>query len=341
MKLRYIYILIAIGTSNFLMSQQDPHSSVWFQSRALVNPAAVATEVEDFSFYTNFRYQYFTMDGQPMRTNSFAGEFRIPDKSDRGNHFGVGLNVYNDQTGDLKFVTNSISIPINYTLNIDFQNKLSIGICPGFFQQSFDPAAQTWENMWNGNSFDPTIPNNENFRNAYSTLDFGTGMFYEFNIRDKSRYYAGINFKHLTAQKIDFSFSGNKLYPLLTVHAGADIVTKKRNMKISPQFVYFKNGPNHSFCIGTSAETLIDEGSRITTLRKSKSIQYGFFYRYNDAIVSTFGVNISGFKVGLAFDATVSNLNESNKSIGAIELYMKYSFMNKTSNGKKKKKKDK
>ena len=340
MKLRYLFfVLICCGITNTSFSQQDPNSSVWFMSRGLLNPAAVATEVEDISFFTNFRYSYFTIDAAPMRTNGFVAEFKVPDKSERDNNFGIGINAYNDQVGDSKYTTNSISIPVSYTLELDFRNKLSIGVSPGFFQQSFDPQNQTWENMWNGNSFDPSISNNENFRNSYSTLDFGTGIFYELNIRNKSKYYAGLSFKHLTAQKIDFSFSGNKLYPLMTIHAGADIITKKRNMRISPQLIYYKSGPNNSFVIGTTAETLIDEGSRITTLRKSKSIQYGFYYRVNDAIVSTIGFNISGFKAGLAFDATVSNFNESNKSIGAVEVYLKYAFMKKSSKGSKKKKK--
>ncbi len=339
MKSLYLFfIFIFCGISQISLAQQDPNSSMWFMSRGLVNPAAVATEIEDVSFFTNFRYSYFTIDAAPMRTNGFVAEFKVPDKSDRDNNFGIGINAYNDQVGDSKYMTNSISIPVSYTLELDFQNKLSIGVSPGFFQQSFNPEAQTWENQWNGNSFDNTLPNNENFRESYSTLDFGTGIFYELNIRDKSKYYAGLSLKHLTGQKIDFSFSGSKLYTLLTVNAGADIITKKRNMRISPQVIYTKNGPNNSFIIGTSAETLIDEGSRITNLRKSKSIQYGFYYRVNDAIISTIGFNISGFKAGLAFDATISNFNEANKSIGAVELYLKYSFMKKSSKGSKKKK---
>ena len=46
-----------------LIAQQDIHSSNWYFSNALVNPAAVATDGSSYSIFSNFRMQYFTIGG--------------------------------------------------------------------------------------------------------------------------------------------------------------------------------------------------------------------------------------------------------------------------------------
>jgi type IX secretion system PorP/SprF family membrane protein len=322
-----------------LKAQQDIHSSNWYYANALINPAAVATDGSTYSIYTNFRLQYFTLGGAPMRTNSLSAEMKMPDQSGSSNSFGMGLNFYNDQTGDGRFMTNSFAIPVSYTINLDYQNKLSIGLSPGFYTQGYNPNYQTWESQWNGTTFNPDAVSGENLNRSYVALDMGAGMFYQIERDDRSKYFAGFSAKHLTRPKIDFSFNGDKLYPLYTIHAGAEFTSKKKYLKVRPNVVYYSNGANKSVVFGSSAETLLDEGARVTTLRKYKSLQYGFYYRWNDAIIATFGVNIEGFMAGLSFDANVSSLNSASNSIGAIELYFKYGLVTKSTDTKKKKKK--
>ena len=322
-------------------AQQDIHSSNWYFSNALVNPAAVSTDGANYSAFTNFRMQYFTVGGAPMRTNSLSAEMKIPDQSGGENNFGLGLNFYNHQTGDARFMTTSFAIPVSYTIQLDYQNKLSVGLSPGFYTQGFNPSAQTWESQWNGSVFNPDAPTGENLNRSYAALDIGTGLFYQIERDNRSKFYAGFSAKHLTRPKVDFSFGGDKLYPLFTFHGGAEFISKKKYFKLRPQVIYHSNGPNSSLVFGTSAETLLYEGARVTTLVKTKSLQYGFYYRWNDAIIATFGINIEGFQAGLSFDANVSSLNNATNSIGAIELYLKYSMITKSTDTKKKKKKKK
>jgi hypothetical protein len=58
---KIVYIVLAVLTLGNAVAQQDIQSSNWYQSNTLLNPAAVATEDPDFGFYTNCRFQYFTI----------------------------------------------------------------------------------------------------------------------------------------------------------------------------------------------------------------------------------------------------------------------------------------
>ena len=330
-KMKKIYFLIvALFTYGELSAQQDIQSSNWYQSNTLLNPAAVATEDSDFGFYTNCRFQYFSIGGQPMRTNTFAADVKIPDQQGKNNHFGVGLNAYNHQTGDGRLMTTNISIPVSYTMQVDKYNKLSVGISPGFFMQGFSTADQTWESQWTGLGFntDPST-SGENLNNSYTALDIAAGLYYQLEI-DGSYFTGGFSAKHLTRPKIDFSFGGDRLYSLYTFHLGGDIETIRDNLRVSPNVILYQSGPNTSLVFGASVDNLLDEGAKYTNLRKSKSLSYGVYYRWNDAIVATFGMNIAGYRFGLSFDATVSNLSDVNNSIGALEVYFKSQFFSKT-----------
>lgn len=317
-------LLLFLSISAFSIAQQDKNLSIWYQTPVLYNPGALSTGEEDFSFTTNFRSQWLTIPepGIGMRTNTLNAEFKVQDGS-VGNNFGIGINALNDETGDSKLMTTSISIPINYTINLDKKNKLSIGISPGFFQQSINRSSQTWENDWNGNGFFPNKNTELGLNNSYSSIDFGIGTFYQYVMKNKTRIYGGLALNHLTRQKINFLFDANRIYVNSVISAGADITTRNKNLRIQPNFMYFKSGPGYNLIAGVSLEHLLREGSEITTLNKTVCVNYGFYYRYKDAICTTLGFKLKGVRIGVAFDTNISYLSQATNSIGAVEVYFK------------------
>ena len=120
------FVIILLG-ANQVFAQQDKSMSMWSQSPMMYNAGSVATGEEDYSFFTNFRYQWFTVGEKPMRTNILNASFKIPDGFLGSNNFGIGINAINDQTGDIGLTTTAVSIPINYTMSLDRRNKLSVG----------------------------------------------------------------------------------------------------------------------------------------------------------------------------------------------------------------------
>lgn len=317
-------IILTVSTR----AQQAYNSSVWMQSPALFNPGAMASGAEDYSFFTNCRLQYLAMDGMMMRTNTLSMGFKISDGAYSKNNFGIGLNVINDQSGDNKLMTNAITIPINYSIQMNDYNKVSLGVAPGVYLQSYDPSTQNWESDWNGNGFnglmgDPIFINSTISRSSYGALNVNAGLHFQNTQRNKSKLYGGIALNHLSRQKINFTNTADRLYGQLVVNAGADLVTRRKDIRIQPQVMYFRNGPSNNFIMGVGCEHLLETGSIITNINKSKSFSYAAFYRWNDAVVATVNYKFQNFKIGLAFDANVSRLNSATSGIGAVEFYFK------------------
>ena len=327
-------ILITLLTFITLTSvaQQDKSISMWYQSPMMYNAGSVATGAEDFGFFTNFRMQWLPLT--KMRTNVLNANFKIPDGFMGSNNFGLGLNVMQDVTAggvnNLSYTTNMISIPINYTLALDNRNKLSLGVSPGFIQQSYTPN-HTWEDQWQGSGFTGTS-SETGFNSSFSTIDISTGLFYQHSMRNRTLLYGGVALNHINKPKLNFSFGSDRLYMQTVVHAGANIVTRKRDLRVNPQLMYFQTGPGSNIVAGLSLEHILKEGSSITTINKTVTVDYGFYYRHLDALITTFGFKFKGFRMGIAFDANLSSLNQATNSIGAIEIYLKTLHLYKKSN---------
>lgn len=325
MKSNFI-LAICLASSLSAAAQQDRIISNWSQSQMIYNPAAVATGASDMSFFANHRSQWLSIPemGIGMRSNFLNGEFKVKEEGlSNRNNFGVGFSILSDQTGSANLTTLSVSLPLNYTIALDRQNKLSIGMSPGFIQQASDRSSQTWENQWNGSVFDPALNVENSINGSYATMDLGTGIYFQHQINNRSSFYAGYALNHLIKPKMAWSFSGDKMYMQMVLQGGADLATKNPDFRIQPNFVFFRTGNTNSLTAGVTFENTIKEGSKITGINKSNCVNYGVYYRHGDAVVATFGMKVSQFRFGLSFDANTSKLNQATGGIGGAEIYFK------------------
>jgi type IX secretion system PorP/SprF family membrane protein len=329
MKIKYTLItLFAVILGNIAFSQYAFNSSVFNQTPSLFNVATTATGGEDMAFCTSFKMQHLTMTGTPLRSNTLVTEFKISDGPMSKNHFGLGINLVNEQTGESKLMSTDIAIPINYSIQMNQFAKLTIGASPGLILQSYDPTLPTWESDWNGSAFnwtygDPTFINSSLSRSSYASFNVNTGIHYQFTNRNKSKYFGGLAINHINKPKMNFSESSDKMFMQMVANFGADLSTSRRDLRVQPQIMAFKNGPNSNFIMGVMFENILSNGSDITNILKSKSINYGAYYRWKDAISLNLNYKFSNFRLGVAVDVTVSKLSAANKGLGAIELYFK------------------
>lgn len=322
-KLYFTVLILVSGYASF--AQQDRNISQWYYSNALYNPAAVATGEEDLSFFTNFRSQWLTIPtpGIGMRTNTLVAEFKVPDGFKGSNNFGVGLVALNEQTGDAKFSTINVNIPINYSLTLDKSNRLTVGISPGFYQQSTNRNAQTWESGWLGYGFLNNEETEIGLNQSYASIDLGLGAFYQHTTRNKTRIFGGLSLNHITRQKINFSFGGDRIYMQSVFQAGADISTSKKDLRLQPNLIFSRAGSSNNLILGMTLEHILKDRSEVTTINKTTCFNYGFYYRHRDALITSIGFKVKGVRMGLCFDANLSYLSQATSSVGAVEVYFK------------------
>jgi type IX secretion system PorP/SprF family membrane protein len=326
-----IFSLIAISTvwSGISLAQQNRHFSMWNEAPSAINPGATAVMDEDIRLFTNFRMQWTSLEGLPFRTNSFGIDAKLMKQKNSQSHLGIGVNFTNDATGDLKLTTNLISVPINYTIEADKNTLFSIGIAPGFYQQSIRNTNSTWNNQWNGITYDQSVQSFENFSpdNTVSTFDVGAGMHLKYKFDAMSNINVGLSVNHITSPNVNFSSLANNLYRNVNIAVYGTRFSDERNFGFSPQALVQLQGPNRNILFGTTFDHELFESSKRTDYVQRSLVSYGIFMRWKDAVVGSLSVKFRGFKVGFSYDFNISSLSPATRTMGGFELFLKYSTL--------------
>ena len=80
---------------------------------------------------------------------------------------------------------------------------------------------------------------------------------------------------------------------------------------------------------------VLEEASRYTDNQTDKSVYFGVFYRFRDAVYVTFRYELKGFAAGAAYEVTASKLTPTTKSVGGFELFLQYNGVFKNKHAKK------
>lgn len=323
-----LFFALFILFASFFRAQYAHNSSLFYQTPGLFNPASIASGYEDFGFCTGFKTQHLPMNGKKIRTNSFIAEFKISDGPMSKNHFGIGLTAINEGLGESKLMQTEINLPINYAIQMNQFSKLSIGATAGMILVGYDPTLPSWESNWtgwnyNGTLNDPIYINDNLSRSSNAAFNVNTGVLYQLNTRNKSRFFGGVSINHVNKPKFSFTETGGRMYGQLVIQGGADLTTTRKDIRIQPQFMAFKNGPNSNIIAGVMFENILKNGSDITNILKSTTINYGVFYRWKDAISLNLNYKVSNFRFGIATDISVTKISAANKGLGSIEVFLR------------------
>lgn len=112
-------IALLVFTSLRSVAQQDAQYTQYMYNTVSVNPAYAGTR-EQLSFLALHRSQWIGLDGAPV-TNTFAANTPLGDSK-----LGLGFSVINDKIGPI--VSNSLSVDLSYTIDLNDAYKLSFGL---------------------------------------------------------------------------------------------------------------------------------------------------------------------------------------------------------------------
>ncbi|MBK7130343.1 MAG: PorP/SprF family type IX secretion system membrane protein [Crocinitomicaceae bacterium] len=322
-KIQAIFV-ITLGITSGAFAQQDKHFSMFAESPVYMNPAAAGFSPGNMQLFTNFRMQWLTVSDTPFRTISGSADWRM---MDHGSFMGMGINFYNDLSGDTKYQTNEVTLPINYAIELSRDNHLSLGIQPAWYQRTMLNQNVTWDNQWTGTSFNTSINSGETILNQNLSLnkfDISAGIYWYAHLNKNVRLSFGLAGHHLSKQKINFMAEDNKLYRKLTLHGQAVFKNPNSQLSIIPAFYGFIQGPNKELVIGSNFRYLIRGSSRVTGYFEEIALSWGAYYRLGDAILANIIFDFAGLSVGAAYDLNISSLTRASGGVGGFEVFLRY-----------------
>lgn len=323
--MRIIYRTIFLFTLSFISYStycQDIHFSQYYRTPLLLNPANTGGNDKDIRLMAIGRNQWQTI---PVPYNSFglSGDINFPFKMNR-DKIGVGLQLIGDQAGDAKYTTIQGSLSSAYHLSTAGINYfiLSIGGAVNFYQRSYDPYQLKFDNQFNGDYFDPSIPINEQFdRLSLRFFDFGIGLNYQQTLNFKHVFNIGGSMQHIASKEQNFLLVSQNT-----------LLQKKYNFYLNGEFIVYKNVLGIMPLLFYQYQDKKDElvfgpGFSLNLASKSdlkNKVKLGCSFRLGDAIIPWIQWDYDNLTIQGSYDANTSPLQIATNSYGGMELSIGY-----------------
>ena len=297
---------------------QDLHFSQYFNAPLLVNPAntGFAPDV-DWRVGINYRNQWSSVINNPYKTMSVWGDAQLFNNKFDNGWLGVGGALLRDVAGSGGLTSTRAYGSVAYHQLLGLNSLLSLGFTGGYSNKRVDFNKLTFDNQWNGQFFDITVPNGEPFLySSVSYFDLQAGMNYAYFPSDNSYFNVGLSAAHINTPKESFfasnSISDQRLAVRFTLFLNGMFKLNDQWI-VNPNAYISKMGNTWETVLGMNANYNLS-GDGTTQLIG------GLYYRANDAFIPMVGYQFSDFKLTVNYDATTSSLKNYNQSRGAYEL---------------------
>lgn len=322
MKFKVNYTIFFLWLMGLVNAQTDAHLSQINESPLYLNPAQTGDIDGTFRAGINYRNQWNSVD-IPFETTILQTDFKINPKFLNKIPLGIGLKFLNDRieigngngSWSVNNLTASIALPIKLGKNKILQN----GIYFAFQQQNLNLVNLNLES--NFNYLNLQFSNGNSILGNYNKnlIDFGIGSQYQQTVNQKLSFKSGIAIFHLfNPDNSLFPSSTQKLHQKWHFHTHAIYQTNK-NIQLLPTLFYAQQGNASSVIIGN--EILYPLGRRVV---EKIDLRLGVYYRFNDAMIYSFGMNHDNFSFIFSYDFTSSFLGEFNNRRGGFEFSIRY-----------------
>ncbi|MEP6846750.1 MAG: PorP/SprF family type IX secretion system membrane protein [Panacibacter sp.] len=317
------FIILMLACCLPEMYAQDPHFSQFFEAPLLRNPSLAGLFEGDIRVQGVYRNQWGSVT-TPYQTGSFNIEYKQP--VGKGNDFlTTGLQILYDKAGITNFTTTNVYPAVNFhkSLSDERSQYLSLGFMGGFVQRRIDRSKMTTNSQYDGNGYNPALPDGETFsRTDYTYLDGSFGLSYNssMNGNETDRYFLGIAYHHFN-RPIN-SFYKNppvELNPKWVISGGLRITSSETSF-VTIQADYSKQGEYNEAILGATYSVKIGED-----YEKPKYIVHaGGYLRLKDAFIPVVKIDYHPFSISMSYDANISQLKTASQGRGGFELAISY-----------------
>jgi type IX secretion system PorP/SprF family membrane protein len=324
-----VFLLFSLGSV-----AQDIHFSQVLNNPLHINPANTGGYRGYERLIVNYRSQWATF-GSPYRTGGFSFDMPMWQKKDKA-HIGVGINFFTDKAGDSKMGISQGNLSLSCILPMDEKNTIIAGLQYGYGQRSMDLSGVLFESQFNGQEFDPTLPNFEGAsQGSFGYSDLGVGVRYEFNNTDShfkgwdiNRLDVGLALYHVNKPTLKyFSGSDEVLDMKIVGHFNGRFDLPSSVYSIVPYGYFFLQNEFKEINVGMLVRMELAPGTKITGLLNEAALYFGGHFRVGDAIVPQVMLEWYNFGVGLSYDANISSLKTVSRYKGGLEISLKYHIL--------------
>lgn len=314
-------LALSLSTLNSGANAQGMHFSQYYNAPLLLSPANAGLMPED-NYRVGFNYRsQWTSVPVPYKTVSAYADFQAfrNNEENRG-WLGLGAAFFNDKAGNGALSLNRTEGFIAYHLKMGENAMLSGGFSGAYVQRSVDYGKLTFDEQWDGMTFNSTSVNGEPFSGLVKTkyFDVTAGINLAFFPNENVYLKIGAGLAHLTTPKESFYNMENRLGMRPT--GNIDLLVKTSSKWIVNPSIYYTNQRNASELVLGAQFMYYIAGTEENTVQ----LILGAYHRWQESAIGMFGLDFSGMRIMASYDFTVSSMSDVTRSRGAFEMALVY-----------------
>lgn len=312
-------LAFTVGSTTQTAQAQDIHFTQFNASPLIVNPAFTGNFSGKLRASAIYRDQWRTVSA-PFKTIAVSVDAPIVSDLTTDDYLAAGIQLYNDRAGDanLSNLSALASIAYHKFLGASANKALSVGFQGGYTQKSFDMSKLIWSDNFDGQTFQQI--GNPNLNNKVNYFTFNAGISWAHSVGQGFSYALGVGANNINQpletfdRKEDLADVG--LGMRITGQAGF-IAYVSEKLSLRPAFLYQSQANATEMLAGNEFHLIVgDPEFRAFTT----AVFLGGYYRFDDAAMITAGLEFKGFRLGLAYDYTMSDLKNSARNAGGFEV---------------------
>jgi len=300
---------------------QDMHFSQFFASPLMTNPALTGHFDATYRFSGILRQQWSSVSNQPYESLGGGIDINGPFGA---KPIGLGVQLAQDRAGLSVLTTSHVNLMAStrfrFGASKDFTVRL--GVMGGMFRQSIDFSKLTWDDQFQNGRFDPNIITLQPLAGtSIQVLNFGLGIYGE--KKYSARTIIGLGYSMFNALEPSKAFIASYELPLERRHSVHSFTSFQltSSLDIMPAAIFQMQGKTTELIGGTNLRYHL-----VNSPTKNYALYLGGWYRLNDAINGTVGMDINHLFVGLAYDVNVSDFTPATDNRGAWEVSVIYTI---------------
>ncbi len=285
-----------------LKAQQQVHFTHYSLVPLTVNPAQTGLFEGSYRIGGLFRSQWQVASAvSGFQTPSFFVDVPISGFR-KQDWIGLGLNVTRDNAGEAALVNTLLGLNAAYHVGLDkkLTRVLSFGLQGGFVQRGIDKTKLSFEDqIRSGGGVSSDVRNINDNNKSY--MDFNFGINLRSQVNKKTLMNIGISADHLTSPQYNLLSQPTANVPLrFNIYGNVERQLTEK-LSLTPSVLVSSSAGTLNLMVQAMGGLKIDP-------KKSMILRGGLGYRLGDAAQVLLGADFGDFRVGAAYDFTLSSL---------------------------------
>lgn len=317
-------LILAIATiaGSWAVKAQFVPVNPFASSPLAINPAAAgAFQNKDARLFANHLNRFSSQVGNAFVYNTFSADMPILNK-----RMGIGLMSTFNTPGAIGILESNFLLATSYHQPLDAfgSHNLAFGLQAGVLTKSINLNNLTFDNQYmSGIGYVPGLTSRENLANTQITNpDFNFGVMY-YGDFGKIKPWIGASMFHISSPTESFfANNANRVPRRLSGNLGLDLAVNDK-FSVIPQAIYVSQKDLTQITGGLTARYAVNP---------EVALQAGGFYRTNDAILASVGLEVKDLAVLMNY-----NINQNKDNLAGMTNGFEVSLRYLVGKGSKKK----